>query len=481
MLNPFKKSNVKQLFNAFGISISSLDDLSIEILRSQNTKDPYKKLDIASRLITQYPSNPLAHLEFAKALMRVGDKSVHGAFDTYWENQKQFLHDLGLHDIPIEFVWQGMATGSFGNHYALHGLIEANILGLREPKQIVMLKDYNSKLTNPTLFEYFRPYIKVIENDFERRNLLGLERLLMLPLGACLPLADCCLFLDLARNRIEQEKKTLKISPLFELSQKHYEKGQKLLAKLGIPRDAWYATLHVREATYRGESTSKTNENFRNANIEDYYDACVEITKNGGWVFRMGDPTMSRMRPIPGVVDYAHSNFRHHFLDVFLAATSRFCIGTASGYFRVPQMFGVPVILTNCAHYMPAFSLTDRDILLPAKLKKTNDNSYCNFGEMFLPPYNLFASDLVFRKNNILPIPNESQEILASVKQMLCQTNKTQVKNLIKSPNQSSFMNQVAKRMAQYIESPLLLNCSISNHFFDNNAHLFQFCPSSGE
>ena len=36
-------------------------------------------------------------------------------------------------------------------------------------------------------------------------------------------------------------------------------------------------------------------ENFRNADIGNYLGAIKEITQRGGWVVRMGDPTMTKL------------------------------------------------------------------------------------------------------------------------------------------------------------------------------------------
>ena len=55
-------------------------------------------------------------------------------------------------------------------------------------------------------------------------------------------------------------------------------------------KNKWYATLHIREPepNYRGETIGNTEENFRNANIENYIDAIKTIISSGGYVFRMG-------------------------------------------------------------------------------------------------------------------------------------------------------------------------------------------------
>ena len=70
------------------------------------------------------------------------------------------------------------------------------------------------------------------------------------------------------------------------------------------------------------------------------------------------------------VIDYAHADIKSEFMDIFLAAKSKFCVGTDLGYFRVPRFFGVPVILTNAPTSIIYYSLKSRDLYLPRLIKK---------------------------------------------------------------------------------------------------------------
>ena len=99
--------------------------------------------------------------------------------------------------------------------------------------------------------------------------------------------------------------------------------------------------MHVREPTYRDETYKSTQDKFRSANPMDYLKSINAITKAGGWVFRMGDPSMKKLSPVPHVIDYAHHEIRSDCMDVFLGATCRFCISTSSGYYTIPMSFGV--------------------------------------------------------------------------------------------------------------------------------------------
>ncbi|MDP6651393.1 MAG: TIGR04372 family glycosyltransferase [Gammaproteobacteria bacterium] len=59
------------------------------------------------------------------------------------------------------------------------------------------------------------------------------------------------------------------------------------------------------------------------------------ITDAGGWVMRMGDSTMKPLPTMPQVIDYANSDMKSDWMDVFLCAQCRFVIGTSSGLFTL--------------------------------------------------------------------------------------------------------------------------------------------------
>lgn len=118
------------------------------------------------------------------------------------------------------------------------------------------------------------------------------------------------------------------------------------LEKLGIPPNTWFVCLHVREGGFH-RSWNVHHPQMRDANIEDYYPAIQEIVKAGGWVFRMGDPSMKPIQPMPNVIDYAHSPHRTPLADLVLAASCKFFLGTNSGLATIPAIYGVPCALSN--------------------------------------------------------------------------------------------------------------------------------------
>jgi putative glycosyltransferase (TIGR04372 family) len=129
----------------------------------------------------------------------------------------------------------------------------------------------------------------------------------------------------------------------------------------------------------------------------------------------MGDPSMKPLAPRDQVVDYAHSPLKSDWLDVFLAATCRFWLGTNSGVFMLASSFGVPVALTNVA---PATfrPWSSGDLFIPKLYRSLEDGRILSFAESLKP--HLFTShDL--DPAHIAPVDNDPVEIASLAREML--------------------------------------------------------------
>ena len=174
------------------------------------------------------------------------------------------------------------------------------------------------------------------------------------------------------------------------------------------------------------------------------------ITKAGGWVFRMGDPTMTRLPKMNQVIDYAHSPLRSDLLDVFLLATSKFCVGTSSGPMRVAGFFGVPVILSNNILHAPYYSLKTRDLYLPKKIKKITDNKNIKLQEMIKLPLSLYEYGYQYKNLGLYLVENSPEEIDFTVKEMMERFNGSTIdlNNYQLTNEQSKFKKMAKERKA---------------------------------
>ena len=138
----------------------------------------------------------------------------------------------------------------------------------------------------------------------------------------------------------------------FTLSEKLA--GKNLLQALGVPSDAPWVCIHNRDAEYLNTKVAASKFNPENSwAYHDYRDfsaksmvlASEELTKRGYFVLRMGavvaEPLISTN---PKIVDYASTSHRSDFADIFLLANCAAYLGSDSGIFTVPLIFGRPTI-----------------------------------------------------------------------------------------------------------------------------------------
>ncbi len=135
-------------------------------------------------------------------------------------------------------------------------------------------------------------------------------------------------------------------APLLYITESEKEWLNTFRAFLGMPHDAWFVCLHVREKGFHQRWNAQLP-SMRDAEIADYYLAIEEIIKAGGWVVRMGDPSMTPLPQMDCVVDYAHSPYKSSLADLLLAGSCRFFLGTNSGFATIPIIYGVRCALTN--------------------------------------------------------------------------------------------------------------------------------------
>jgi putative glycosyltransferase (TIGR04372 family) len=205
--------------------------------------------------------------------------------------------------------------------------------------------------------------------------------------------------------------------PLLAVTPEDERRGAEALRLLGIPEGAWFATLHAREPGFLGE-TEASHRWWRNVDVRTYVPALRTVAERGGWVVRLGDPTMERLPSLPNVVDYAHHELRADWLDVYLAAAARFMIGTTSGMAVVAATFGVPLAATN---WLP-FSSVPRsaaDLYQPKLYRRRADGRLLTFAESLGPDLFDLHDGRKLEELGLEAVDNTSREIEALTVEML--------------------------------------------------------------
>ena len=185
--------------------------------------------------------------------------------------------------------------------------------------------------------------------------------------------------------------------------------------QLGVPRDAWFVCLHAREAGYLPELTYHS---YRNVDIMSYLPAVEAIVARGGWVIRMGDPTMTPLPRMRQVVDYAHSGFKSDWMDVFCLARCRFLLGDSSGPLVVSFVFGVPCALANLTPLGDA-PYSARDIWIPKRYRLIREDRDLTCAEILQSSWRNLHRTQDYEAAGIAWVDNAPEEIQELTEEIL--------------------------------------------------------------
>ena len=341
-----------------------------------------ENFSLSSKLKEEYPDNILIRLRYTVYSFLSGKKECYDDIKFYWKQREKYISKNKLEVFDIGLIEQSNMCGSLGNYFYVFTLIHSVKLNCVKFKQINLIKYAKEKFTNDTLARYFKKHINVIEGD-QISSISKLIEILAIPIGFFCPHKDTATEIHLASNLVYQERIKQKKLGYFELEQEDLNKGRELIKKFGIDENQWFVCLHVREAASKAEGK---NEFFRNFQIQDYIKAIEYITDKGGYVFRVGDSSMSKLPKMKNVIDYANHEENCDFLDVYLGARCKFTIATSSGYWTIPHYFNKPILMTNSQMAADYYVLTEKDFFLPKFLKIKDNSEYATVEEYLQPP-----------------------------------------------------------------------------------------------
>jgi putative glycosyltransferase (TIGR04372 family) len=164
-----------------------------------------------------------------------------------------------------------------------------------------------------------------------------------------------------------------KTEPHLSFSNEEIADGQRGLSEIGIDPRRPYVCLIVRDGGHyksKGDIESSGYE-LINFNINDFASAAEALIAHGYQVVRMGSGSEQPFTNAPaGVIDYASSNRRSEFLDVYLAATCAFAISTQTGPDAVCMLFRRPVLYVDVTRYCQFFFGSKIATWTPVRLLK---------------------------------------------------------------------------------------------------------------
>ena len=190
-------------------------------------------------------------------------------------------------------------------------------------------------------------------------------------------------------------------------------KGKELLQKMKVD-NSWFICFHSRDSSYLNVQWKKGDSyhDFRNCSVESYISSAEYITKQGGYALRMGSVVSEKMANLndPKIIDYATS-YRTDFGDVYLLAKCKFFLGNTAGLFAIATIFNKPIASANVVPivYPP---LRKGDLFIPKKIWSKNKKKFLTFREIIQSKIMTYDFSEDYKKNGLIPIENNSEEIL---------------------------------------------------------------------
>jgi putative glycosyltransferase (TIGR04372 family) len=157
----------------------------------------------------------------------------------------------------------------------------------------------------------------------------------------------------------------------LELTDNEIAEGMSQLRAIGIDPNKPYACLVVRDGGYYASLGEKESDgySFLNFDISTFEQAALSLVQRGYQVVRMGAGSAATFGAGHStVIDYANSNLRSEFLDIYIAATCSFAISTQTGPDAVCLAFRRPVCYIDVTRFSQFFFGTKLAWWNPAEL-----------------------------------------------------------------------------------------------------------------
>ena len=249
------------------------------------------------------------------------------------------------------------------------------------------------KINHPSYKNYIDIfcYQKIISNQYLakiwKRKILILPYFLVTPIQNCLKLLDKNKIHQLGNNKSgDRDVFNLieKTKPFLSLSDQDIKKGYALLSKFNVDKNSKIICVVIRDDNYLEKVFNKnfSRHDYRNFKIESFYPTFKECVKRGYFVFIMGKYVKQKLSiKNEMIIDYANSDIRSDFLDIFIGSICKLSIRT-SGYGAIPFIFRKPSI-EICPSLGEMYTFNKHDLLLIKDHYDLKAKKILSFHEIF--------------------------------------------------------------------------------------------------
>ena len=214
-----------------------------------------------------------------------------------------------------------------------------------------------------------------------------------------------------------------KTSPRIIFSEEEDTLGKKFLKKICVEKNK-YICFFSRTADYRSiMSNSFGNEppSIRNSSIYTQLKGIENLCKKDFTAIRMSkydlnNPLNSKN---PRIYDYAYSDHKSDFLDIYLLFNCSYMVSTSSGIDLVPKINRKKVLLVNFTDMPTVHHLNYTPIILPKKIINFTSKKNISYKEVFKK--NLLNAHITKKQLNNLGyyyLDNSENEIYDAINEM---------------------------------------------------------------
>lgn len=227
----------------------------------------------------------------------------------------------------------------------------------------------------------------------------------------------------------------------YRFTESEIVKGKKLLQKFGLSKNDKWVCVHNRDSKYLSSEFNRqdfTYHNHRDFKIENLAGAAEIFTKNGFFVFRMGKIQSEKLNYSnfnKKVIDYAFSNKRSDFLDMYLLGNCEFFLGGDSGTRDVVLSFLKPCYAVNMSpmdiYDEPSFFMKPKSKYHPwlfmfkriKCLKSGKKLSLQEFLKIKILKSHSLSNYHLIKKNNLVYEENSKKDIDNLAKEIILERN----------------------------------------------------------
>jgi len=187
-------------------------------------------------------------------------------------------------------------------------------------------------------------------------------------------------------------------------------RGEKYLASIGIEPGEPYVCVIVREVAWAPPITGPLSSGeLRSRQFDDFIPAALGLVQRGIPVIKLGAPGTTKTTGT-SIIDYANSDAKSEFLDIFLPSRARCVISTMSGPDAVALAARVPVLYIDIAQYSLCFAGTKLVTWVPAQLRREASQTM-SLGEVFESGAGRFLGKPAFDNAGITIVNSSAEQI----------------------------------------------------------------------